>query len=148
MLAGLLALGSCQSAPRQPAPPAPSIDQVAALFARPPTTNSQGRTLLTTLTLTFFPDGSKQDDGRAMFIPWYLGDAAVSAAQAFCDVGVAGLPLSMPLEECVAMVAEALVNRVEAMAAKVLDMASAVPSLEPFKLPAVGLFDTMVRAGP
>lgn len=124
-------------------PAAASREAVQALFSRPPQKSPSGQTLLTTLALTFVHHGSGSDT-KMLFVPWYLGDAAAKAAVDFCSVGVDGLPLSTTMGSCVAMLEGEFLRKVEGIAERVLDMAGALPSLEPFKLPAVGLLDSMV----
>ncbi len=122
-----------------------SQEAVRALFSRPALKSPSGRILLTTLSLTFYePQPSANSSGRMLFVPWYLGDAAVQAAVDFCNVGVDGLPLSFSMGACVSMLEGEFVKKAEEIAVRTLDMAEAVPSLEPFKLPSVGLLDSMV----
>lgn len=91
-----------------------SVEAVGALITRPPVRDSRGRTLLTTLTMHYEGGPTAQCPGRhVLFVPWYNGDSAATAALNFCGVAIPGLPLltiiSMP--DCLRMVESSLIDR-------------------------------------
>jgi hypothetical protein len=97
----------------------------------------RGRALMTVLPL-------RTENDLGMFhLGWYVGDAARTPAEAFCNVAMAPLKMTGTYEDCVSILEVALLNRAEEVAAKVFEVAEVKPVLQPFFQPSQGFFNAM-----
>ena len=87
----------------------------------------RGRALMTALPVN-------TDDGQYN-LGWYVGDAARTPAEAFCNVAMVPLQATGTYEDCVSVLEVALLNRAEEVAAKVFEVAEVKPVLQPFFQP-------------